>query len=90
MLSSLPLTGGKDSETVGPLPWRPPSTWRKWQMLSCLFLFSKVLPKQATQMSSKKTQDGLSREDSLHDWEAAELIEPKFPFLSRFALGFDD
>ena len=85
-----PHTGkGQCALTVGPLPRRPPSTRRKWQT-SCPFLFSKVLPKQATQMSSKKTQDGLSREDSLHDWEAAKLIEPKFPFLSCFALRFDD
>lgn len=88
---SAPRRGrGQRALTVGPRPRRPPSARRKWQMLSCLFLFSKVLPKQATQMCSKKTQDGLSGEDSMHDWEAAGLIEPKFPFLSCFALRFDD
>lgn len=81
---------GQCALTVGPLPWRPLSTQRKWQTLSCLFLFSKVQPNQATQTSSKKTQDGLSGKDSLHDWEAAKLMEPEFPCLSCFALRLDD
>lgn len=90
LLSFLPCAGGEGqcALTVEPLPWRPPSARRRWQMLSCLFLFSKVLPKQATQLCSKKTQDGLSREDSMRDWEATELIKPKFPFLTCFALRF--